>query len=66
MYTIEPMLLMLGVLIGFLIGLMTGFNIRPSRLLKADLSMEAVDSLLATLLLLTAFVCGILVTVAIW
>lgn len=62
MHTIEATPLLLGVLSGFVTGMMAGLGIALARVTGADRSLATLDKLLAVLSLLAAFGLGALVT----
>jgi hypothetical protein len=62
MYTIEAMLLLLGVLSGFVTGVIAGLGLYRSHSTHNELSMTTLDKLLLGLSLLAALVFGMLIS----
>lgn len=61
MYTIEAMLLLLGVLAGFVTGVIAGLGLYGSSSTHQELSIATLDNVLLGLSLLAAFVFGVLI-----
>jgi hypothetical protein len=62
MHTIEATPILLGVLSGFVTGVVTGLGIALARVTRTDLSMETLDKLLLGLSLLAAFALGVFIS----
>jgi hypothetical protein len=66
LHTTEATPLLLGVLSGFVTGMVTGLGIAIVRVTRTDLSLATLDKVLVVLSLLAAFGLGMFVSLALW